>query len=83
MNAGGVPNTCKSSEKTPSGVSTAADGWVTRKNLPFSEEYLREIEVNAAYVPSGRKVAFMLLLKDGLADYQLVGGVKAYQGYDG
>jgi len=26
LNAGGVPNTCKSSEKALSGVSTAADG---------------------------------------------------------
>ena len=50
MNAGGVLNTCKSSEKAPSGVSKAADELVTRENLPFSEEYPREIEVNAAYV---------------------------------
>ncbi len=83
MNAGGVLNTCKSSEKAPSGVSTAADWWVTRENLPFSEEYSRETEVNAAYVPTGRKVAFMLPLKDGLAGYQLVGEVTAHQGYDG
>ena len=57
MNAGGVLNTCKSNEKGPSGPSRVANGCVTRENLPFSEEYPREIEVNTAYVPSGRKVA--------------------------
>ncbi len=73
MNAGGVLNTCKSSEKTPSGVSKAADELVTRENLPFSEEYPREIEANAAYVlpgrPERRKVASLLPLKDKLAAY--------------
>ena len=83
MNAGGVPNTCKSSEKVPSGASKAANGWVTRENLPFSEEYSREIGVNTAYVPSGRKMASLLSLKDELAAYQLVGEVKAYQDDDG
>ena len=83
MNAGGAPNTCKSSEKTSSEVSTAADGWVTRGNFPFSEEYSWEIEINTAYVSYERKVASLLPLKDKPADYQLVGGVKAYQGYDG
>ena len=39
------------------GSSIAADGGGTRENLPFSEGYPREIEVNTAYVPSGRKVA--------------------------
>ncbi len=68
MNVGGVPNTCKLSEKTPSGVSKAADGCVTRKNLPFSEEYSREIEVNTAYALRG-KGGFMLPLKDELAGY--------------
>ena len=63
MNAGGAPNTCKSSEKVPSGMSTAADGWVTRENLPFSEEYPREIEANTAYVPSGRKAAYLAVAK--------------------
>ncbi len=73
MNAGGVLNTCKSSEKAPSGVSKAADELVTRENLPFSEEYPREIEVNAACVllerPSWRKMASLLSLRDKLADY--------------
>ncbi len=73
MNAGGVLNTCKSSEKVPSGISTAADELVTRENLPFSEEYSREIEVNAAYVLSEtserRKVASLLPLRDELAHY--------------
>ena len=68
MNVGGVPNTCKSSEKAPSGVSTAADGCVTRENLPFSEGYPREIEVNTAYSLRG-KGGFMLPLKDELARY--------------
>lgn len=31
----------------------------------------------------GRKMASLLSLKDELIHYQLVGGVKAYQGYDG
>ena len=56
MNAGGVLNTCKSNEKALSGVSTVADELVTRENLPLSEEYLREIEVNAAYVSTERSV---------------------------
>ena len=56
MNAGGVLNTCKSSEKALSGVSKAADELVTRENLPLSEEYLREIGVNAAYVSTERSV---------------------------
>jgi hypothetical protein len=68
MNVGGVPNTCKSSEKAPSGVSTAANGCLTRKNLPFSEEYSREIEFNTAYTLRG-KGGFMLPLKDELAGY--------------
>ena len=69
MNAGGVLNTCKSHEKAPSGASRVANGCVTRKNLPFSEEYPRETGANAAYVPSGRKVASLLPLKDELAYY--------------
>ncbi len=68
MNVGGVLNTCKSSEKAPSGVSTAADGCRTREYLPFSEEYSREIEVNTAYSLRG-KGGFMLPLKDELARY--------------
>ena len=83
MNAGGVPNTCKSNEKVPSGMSTVAHGCITRENLPFSEEYLREIGANTAYVPSGRKTASLLSLKDKLASYQLVGEVTAHQGFDG
>jgi hypothetical protein len=67
-------------------MSTAADECVTRENLPFSEEYPREIEVNTAYVPYRNileKGGFMLPLKEGLAAYQLVGEVMAHQGYDG
>ena len=68
MNVGGVLNTCKSSEKAPSGVSKAADGCRTRENLPSSEEYPREIEINTAYTLRG-KSGFMLLLEDELARY--------------
>ena len=68
MNVGGVLNTCKSSERVPSGMSKAADGCRTRENLPSSEEYLREIGANTAYSLRG-KGGFMLPLEDELARY--------------
>jgi len=33
--------------------------------------------------PASSKRRLRLLLGEGIADYQLVGGVMAYQGYDG
>ncbi len=69
MNAGDVPNTCKSSENVASVTSTAANGCVTRENLPISDGYLQETEVNTAYDPSGRKEASLLPLMDELAAY--------------
>ena len=56
-------------------------------NLPLSPGYPLEREANTGYVP---RVAGpeeerwrKLPLLEGLAAYQLVGGVTAHQGYDG
>ena len=56
-------------------------------NLPSSSGYLRESGANTGYVPridrSGEERWRKLPLLEGLAAYQLVGGVTAHQGYDG
>ena len=50
LNAGGRPNTCKSSANVSSEIIRAADGWVTRGNLPSSGGQPVETLANTAYV---------------------------------
>ena len=56
-------------------------------NLPLSPGYPLEREANTGYVlriaKSGEERWRKLPLLEGLAAYQLVGGVTAHQGYDG
>ena len=56
-------------------------------NLPLSLGYPLERGANTGYVPrverSGEERWRKLPLLEGLAAYQLVGGVTAHQGYDG
>ena len=56
-------------------------------NLPLSPGYPLEREANTGYVPwvagSEEERWRKLPLLEGLAAYQLVGGVTAHQGYDG
>jgi hypothetical protein len=46
LNAGGMPNTCKSNETSPSGERLVAHGCVTRGNLPFGSEQQLEMTAN-------------------------------------
>ena len=61
------------------GEVRAADGCVTRWNLPQTQGYPRESGVNTGCPRKGKAFAVW----EGPAAYQLVGKVTAYQGYDG
>lgn len=54
-------------------------------NLPLSSGYRHESGVNTGYSGLSAWVGWerSFLVGDGLAAYQLVGGVMAYQGVDG
>ena len=57
---------------------TAADERVTRKNLPRTRGQLFERVANTGWSRKSKDLS----VREGLAAYQLVGGVKAYQDYD-
>ena len=70
---------CKSS-----GFRPAANGLVTRRNLPLSREQPGEIRNNTRWSRKSKGFQFIGILdKEEPASYQLVGKVMAYQGYDG
>ena len=56
----------------------AADGRVTRGNVPFSSEQPRETLANTGYARKGKDLS----LKDRPASDYLVGEVMAHQGDD-
>ena len=86
MNAGGVPNTCKSDEETAMALSgervsnalvTCPLAWDnSSKGLLIPDEYLGVRE-------PGRKAGVSQALREGPASHQPVGRVTAYQGDDG
>jgi hypothetical protein len=86
MNAGGVPNTCKSNAETAMTLSgervsnalvTCPIVWDNRsKGLLIPDEYLGVRD-------PGRKDGENHSLREGPASHQLVGRVMAYQGDDG
>ena len=57
----------------------AADERVTRKNLPRTQGQPHESGANTGWSRKSKDLS----VREGLAGYQLVGGVKAYQDYDG
>ncbi len=73
MNAGGVDKACKSS-----GFRPTADEVVTRRNVPQSPGYSIERWRNTGWSLRSKDLS----LWERPAQYQLVGRVMAYQGYD-
>ncbi len=90
MNAGGVPNTCKSNEDVFVVTRVHLSGeWVSNALVTCPEE--RNNPGKLGLIPhvlqdvrsSCRKGLVTDSLREGPASHQLVGKVMAYQGYDG
>ena len=84
MNAGGVPNTCKSSDEAPFGEyisgERVSNTWVT---CPEDGDNSWKQELIPGELGSSFYRVKAQALRDGPAAYQLVGRVMAYQGEDG
>ncbi len=84
MNAGGVPNTCKSSDEAPFGEyisgGRVSNTWVT---YPEDGDNLWKQKLIPDELGSSVCRAKAPVLRDGPAAHQLVGRVMAYQGEDG
>ena len=85
MNAGGVPNTCKSNGKPIFGLAESgarvSNTWLTCPSAGDNQwkRWLIPHTVEGVRDPSKKAAA----LKEGAVAHQLVGRVKAYQGEDG
>ncbi len=84
MNAGGVPNTCKSSDEAPFGEyisgGRVSNTWVIcpKDGDNFWKQELIPDELGSSFYR-----VKVTMLWDEPAAHQLVGRVKAYQGEDG